>query len=155
MSDSRTGKTVSVGASIPCSVFDETAAAAEKAKHAAVLAKAERGGPNAWYELGMSLGPKPEAARWLCRAADQRHAKARHQIAWMYEYGYNPFPEDHVKSHLWYSLAITAGSRKAASSRNRVAKKMTQAKIAKARRRVKKWRPGKCGVEVRKAKVGG
>ena len=120
-----------------------------------LLERAMRGEAEAQNLLGARLLPKPEGMRWLCRAADQGHARARNDIAERYAYDLPPVRKDVVQAYLWHDLSAAAGFSPGAGRRDDLAENMTPAQIAKAKRLVKAWKPGQCETEVRKAKVGG
>ena len=121
-----------------------------------LLERAKRGEAEAQYKLGIRRLPKPEGMRWLCRAADQGHGWARNSIGDRYEYALPPVRKDVVQAYVWHDLSAAAGLSRGAGRRDELAKKMTPAQIARAKRLVKAWKPGKCEVRAAtRARVGG
>lgn len=77
-----------------------------------LLEKASQGDPDAQWELYKKL-PTEENLVWLCRAADQGHTRALHQLGYLYYYGpdqsldsvnYN-LAKDIPKACMWFYLA--------------------------------------------------
>ncbi len=50
-------------------------------------------------------------------------------------------PQDYVQAHMWLNLAGAQGNKVAAKNRDIVAKLMTPAQLAEAKRLAGKWRP--------------
>ncbi len=113
---------------------------------------AEQGDADAQYSLGLIYAngqgvPRDhaEAAKWYRKAAEQGHAKAQYRLGFMYEYGVG-VPRDLVLAHMWSNLAAThlepgIDRDTAVNNRERAAKSMTPAQIAKAQRLAQEWRP--------------
>jgi len=59
----------------------------------------------------------------------------------MYEYGQG-VTQDYVQAHMWSNLAA-AGGLNVGALRDRLAKQMTPAQIAEARRLAREWKPKK------------
>ena len=117
---------------------------------------AEQGDAVAQYLLGFLYAEGPgvpqdfaEAAKWLRKAAMQGYAFAQGDLGFMYEKG-RGVPQDYVQAHMWYNLAISrfppgAAHDDAVRNRDFVAKHMTPAQIAEARRLAREWKPKKEG----------
>ena len=80
---------------------------------------AERGDPNAQFELGVRYaegkGVAPddkEAARWILKAAEQGHLEAQFNLGLMYADG-NGVPLDESKAVEWLRKAAQKGSAQA------------------------------------------
>jgi len=52
-------------------------------------------------------------------------------------------PQDFVEGHKWINLSATQGDKKAAKTRDTIAKKMTPAQIAEAQRLAREWKSKK------------
>jgi TPR repeat protein len=80
----------------------------------AVLALAEKGDPEAQFELGLAFASggdrfdSAEAARWYLKAAEQNHARAQYNLGLMYLKGQG-VPRDKALSRLWMSKAANLG----------------------------------------------
>ena len=91
-----------------------------------------------------------EAARWFHRAAEQGFAPAQLTLAFLYAMG-RGVPRDFVRAHKWFNLAasqISASDKRgkalAVEGRERVARRLTAAQLARAQRLAREWRPD-CG----------
>ena len=73
-------------------------------------------------------------------AADQGYVDAEFNLAFMYKNGLGVSPS-YVQAHMWLGLAATAGDKKAAENRDIVARLMTTAEIAEARKLAQEWKP--------------
>jgi predicted aspartyl protease len=71
------------------------------------------------------------AASWYRKAADQAYGVAEHNLGFLYQDG-RGVPQDYVTAHMWFNLAAAGGYKDAASARDTVAAKMTQAQIVEA-----------------------
>ena len=119
-------------------------------------AAAEGGDPRAQFNLGVLFdsrtdasgrpvdGNRPEALKWLLRAAQQGLSRAQHRLAELYEDG----PEasrNCVKTAFWFQVAMAnlsgAYHQAARAGYDRVSTQMTPAQIAKATRAAKAWQP--------------
>lgn len=93
------------------------------------------------YSLGQGAPFSDHMALfWFQKAADQRNALAFAKLGMMYERG-RGVPQNLVEAHMWYNLSAAYGEKRAAESRNAVAKQMTTDQIAQAEERAKKWMP--------------
>ena len=86
-----------------------------------------------YYSGGIKQSDFPKAAFWLRKAAKQGHVEAQFALGVMHHKG-RGVPEDNVEAYKWLHFAATGGNGKAAQYRELVAKKMTTAQIASARR---------------------
>ena len=114
---------------------------------------AEQGDAVAQFNLGVMYDngegvPQDyaEALRWYRRAAEQGHAGAQNNLGLMYEDGAG-VSQDFVQAHKWYNLAASRASSSdpdlremAVRSRDRVATRLTPARLAKAQRLAREWR---------------
>jgi uncharacterized protein len=80
------------------------------------------------------------AASWYHKAADQGDAAAQSNLGLMYSNG-RGVPQDYVSAHMWFSLAAARGDKGAERNRDRVATRMTRAKIVEAQRLALEWKP--------------
>jgi uncharacterized protein len=106
-------------------------------------------GPDkSWEEYGHNYLNKDvpqdyaEAARWLFLAADQGHAKAQCKLGFMYHEGQG-VPQDHVRAHMWLTLSALRGEPDAVIGRFTVARCMTPAQFAEAKKLAREWKPSK------------
>lgn len=85
-----------------------------------------------------------EAAVWFRRAADQGNPLAQLNLAQLYQHG-RGVPQDLVRAHMWYNLAITgfdwpARTRATAfSRRDQLESRMTLAQVREAQRMASEW----------------
>ena len=95
------------------------------------------------YALGQGAPfSDPMALFWFQKAADQRNALAFAKLGMMYERG-RGVSQNLVEAHMWYNLSAAYGEKRAAESRNAVAKQMTAEQVAEAEARAKKWTPNR------------
>ena len=76
-----------------------------------------------------------EAIKWYRKAAEQGNHRAQYNLGLMYEGGYG-VPQDNLQAHMWYDIA---GVAVAVSYRDYVAREMTSAQVAEARRLASEW----------------
>ncbi len=81
-----------------------------------------------------------QALRWIRLAATQGEALAQTKLAIMYDDG-NGLPKDKVQAYKWLSLAATNGDKPAPMLRDLLAKEMTPAQIAEAKKLASEWNP--------------
>jgi len=110
---------------------------------------AAQGNAKAQYNLGVCYDvgqgvPRslPEAVKWWRKAAAQGHPKAQFNLGVCYLKG-EGVPRDYVQAYQWISLAAGQGHPKAVRVLPRLARRMTPAQIAEAKRRVARFRPKK------------
>ena len=108
---------------------------------------AAQGQPKAQFSLGTLYfngegGSKDyqQALRWIRLAANQGEALAQTKLAIMYDDG-NGLPKDKVQAYKWLSLAATNGDKPAPMLRDLLAKEMTAAQIAEAKKLAGEWYP--------------
>jgi len=93
------------------------------------------------YSLGRGAPYSDHMALfWFQKAAEQRNALAFAKLGMMYERG-RAVPQNLIEAHMWYSLSVAYGEKRAAESREAVAAQMTPGQIAEAEDRAKKWMP--------------
>ncbi len=73
-------------------------------------------------------------------AANQENASAQYYMGVMFQNGH-AVPKNFAEAHKWYNLAAANGEKKAVTLRDRLAKQMTPAQIAKAQRLAREWKP--------------
>jgi uncharacterized protein len=116
---------------------------------------AAQNGFGGFYDVGRGV-PRDnvEAAKWYRRAADQGYAPAQETIGLRYESGIGVL-QDYVLAHMWLNLASVnfyalktmhtmvqkERAREASQNRDRVASKMTSARIAEAQKLAREWKP--------------
>jgi TPR repeat protein len=83
-----------------------------------------------------------EAVKWFRLAADQGMSEAQYNLGLMYGNG-RGVPTDYVRAHMWLNLSAAQGFEQAATSRDRVALRMTPAQIAEAQGLAREWKPTK------------
>ncbi len=115
---------------------------------------AEQGNAEAQFNLGnmyrKGLGvPQDyaEAVNWFRKAAEQGHAKAQLFLGNMYFFGQG-VSKDYVQAYMWFNLAASRhppGEVRDTAVKNRdiVAKKMTPAQKAEAKKLAREWKPKK------------
>lgn len=108
---------------------------------------AEQGDASAQFSLGLSYEngdgvPRDytKARQWYEKAAVQRDAKAQLYLGLQSAFGQGG-PVDLAQAHMWYSLAAGNGHAGAAVYRDELARQMTPAQIAEARKRAREWKP--------------
>src|SRR5215813_1146065 len=72
--------------------------------------------------------------------ADQGEVDAQLNLGVMYENGWG-VTQNHLRAHVWFSLAAARGDRDAATNRDIAAAKLTPAQIAEAQRLFREWEP--------------
>jgi uncharacterized protein len=90
-----------------------------------------------------------EAAKWYRRAADQGNPQAQFNLGLWYARG-DGGPPDNVRAHMWFNLAAAnfpdsniRDRNAASSSRDAVAKLMTNEQIAEAQKQAREWKPSR------------
>ena len=108
---------------------------------------AAQGQAKAQFSLGTLYfngegGPKDyqQALRWFRLLANQGEALAQTKLGIMYDDG-EGVPKDKVQAYTWISLAATNGDKSAPMLRDILAKGMTEAQIAKAKKLASEWKP--------------
>ena len=115
---------------------------------------AEQGDANAQNNLGAMYGtgegvPQDyaEAVKWYRRAAERGDANAQGNLGFMYANG-RGVPQDYVRAHMWSNLAVSRFSatekerrERAERNRDRAARHLSSAEIARAQRMAREWRP--------------
>lgn len=95
------------------------------------------------YSLGQGAPfSDPMALFWFQKAAEQRNALAFAKLGMMYERG-RGVSQNLIEAHMWYNLSAAYGEKRAADSRNALAKRMTVEQITEAEARAKKWTPAR------------
>ena len=102
------------------------------------------------YETGRGVPQDyAGAVKWYRRSAEQGHALAHYNLGDMYENG-KGVRRDLVRAHKWYNLAASRSSaeqyslrERAVSGRDRVARFLTAAQLARAHRLARQWRPNR------------
>ena len=103
-----------------------------------ILAGALNGNADAQYNLGImyasGLGVTQdynEAVKWFRLSSGQGNAQAQDIYGLMYASG-RGVTQDYVRVHMWLNISASSGDKNAESSRDIVAKKMSQTQIEKA-----------------------
>lgn len=93
------------------------------------------------YEKGRDVAQADvEAAKRYRLAADQGHAQARFNLGSMYDNG-RGVNQDDVLAHMWFNLSVAQGNQQAAKHRDIIARRLTPAQLAQARKRAREWKP--------------
>jgi len=50
-------------------------------------------------------------------------------------------PQDFIQAHMWYTLSAARGEKRALTSRDLLAQKMTPAQVAAAQQLAREWKP--------------
>jgi hypothetical protein len=119
--------------------------------------RAVAGDADAQVALGtrfMSDFDDENAVKWFRRAADQGHITAQGYLGMFYSDALSSLPYDPVAAYMWFSLAIKQLQElknptfknsddydKLLSARDRIAARMTGARIAEAKLLARAWRP--------------
>jgi TPR repeat protein len=108
---------------------------------------AKRGHVGAQVNLGtlyLQGAGAPQSAQmalfWFSRAAEQRDSLAFAKLGWMYAQGQEVL-QDFIQAKMWYNLAAANGYKPAAELRDALAKQMTPAQIAEAKKLAREWKP--------------
>ena len=102
---------------------------------------AQQGYANSQSSLGviyLNRSDFKEALRWVQASANQGHAPAQTNLGLMY-YNGQGVARDYVRAYMWVSLAALQNEPNAVKDRDMIAKNMTPAQIAEAKRRVAEW----------------
>lgn len=112
-----------------------------------VQAAAERGDPEAQFQLGtayqMGEGVQQndlQAVHWITKAANQGYPDAQFNLGMAYRGGYG-VPQDLVQAYMWLELAVANGSSKAFDLRRDLSLSMSIDQIEDAQYRAKHWKP--------------
>ena len=104
---------------------------------------AEQGDPNAQDSLGLMyangegvLKDSKEAVKWYRKAAEQGHADAQGRVGVHYYLGEGVLKDD-VAAFVWFNLAAFNGAEDGPKARDSLAKEMTLAQIAEAKKLTK------------------
>jgi TPR repeat protein len=77
---------------------------------------------------------------WFQRAAEQGHPVAKLYLGVMYAEG-RGVPQDYVRAHMWFSLAVAQGEQRAITTLKMVERRMTPAQINEAQKLARDWKP--------------
>ncbi len=102
---------------------------------------AEQGYSGAQYNLGFVHYSQDDIAgttEWWSRAAESGDEQAMFSLGFMFAES-GRAPHDPVQAHMWYDLAAAHGSADAAHERDQLARQMSAAEIAEARRLAADW----------------
>ena len=81
-----------------------------------------------------------EALKWVQLSAEQGYPPSQINLAIMYYEGQG-VARDHVRAHMWMSLAALQGQANAANYRDEIAKKLTPAQVTESLKLVREWKP--------------
>ena len=108
---------------------------------------AERGDATTQYTLGLLYAnghgvPQDlvQARQWFEQAAAQGYARAQVYLGLMHVTGQG-VPKDFIQAHKWYNLAAAIGDKEGVRLRDALAKQMTHAQIAEAKKLAREWKP--------------
>lgn len=107
-------------------------------------AAARQGYANASYNLGFVHYSQNDIAgttEWWSRAAEGGDDQAMFSLGFIFAEG-DRAPHDPVQAHMWYDLAAARGNATAAQKRDDLARRMSAAEIAEARRLARAWEAG-------------
>ena len=82
-----------------------------------------------------------EALKWLRRAADQNEAGGLRFLGSMY-HGGEGVPRDLVSAYVWFSLADAKTKEPPSKELADIARQLTPAQMAEAKKRIGEWKPG-------------
>jgi TPR repeat protein len=82
------------------------------------------------------------AVRLIRPLAEQGDASAQYNLGVFYDNGLG-VPQDHVRALMWLNLSAAQGKDGAATFRDLIARRMTPAQIAEARKLAREWKPTK------------
>ena len=106
---------------------------------------AEQGDAKAQYNLGLMYAkgygvPQHDATavKWFRKAAEQGLAAAQYNLGVMFFNGQG-VPNDYVHALKWFNLAAIQGHKDAVKDRDIIAKRMTPAQIAEAKKQAREW----------------
>ncbi len=88
-----------------------------------------------------------EALKWYRKAAEQGYAKAQGRLGFMYGTG-RGVPRNYDQAYMWLileALRLPSGRQRedVVSYRDKIAKHMKPAQIAKAKKLAREWKPNK------------
>jgi TPR repeat protein len=113
----------------------------------ALKVEAEKGDPDAQYQLGyayqMGDGIQQNdlfAIKWITKAANQGHADAQFHLGMAYRGGYG-VPQDYITAYMWLEMAVNNGSIRAFDLRRDIASSMSLDQINDAKYKAKRWKP--------------
>jgi len=79
-----------------------------------------------------------EAMKWYTKAAEQGYAYAQYNLAMGYYFG-KGVPQDYVTAYKWLILSADQGEEHAQQALSKLAEKLSQEQIAKARESARAW----------------
>ena len=82
-----------------------------------------------------------EALKWFRRAADQNELGGLRFLGSMY-YAGEGIPRDLVSAYVWISLADAQGKQPPSKELDDIARQLTPAQMAEAKKRISDWKPG-------------
>ena len=82
------------------------------------------------------------AVRLIRPQAEQGDATAQYNLGVFYDNGLD-VPQDRVSAYMWFTLSAAQGKEGAATFRDLIARRMTQAQIAEAQKLAHEWKPTK------------
>jgi TPR repeat protein len=114
---------------------------------AATFEAAEAGDIDAQYDLGRRFEtgnglPRShrEAGQWYLAAAEKGHGFAGYKLAFQYFRGRGiAKSKDIVQAHFWFSVSAERGVGDAAEWRDKTARKMNKAQLARSRDLLDEW----------------
>ena len=117
----------------------------DKANFDNCMAQAQQGQADAQFILafmydngrGVTQDYK-QAVKWYRKVAEQGKAYAQYKLALMYVYG-KGVKQDKKLAHMWLNIAASLGNKKAAESRDFIAKEMSPSQIEKAQDMAREW----------------
>lgn len=99
-----------------------------------------------WQLYAESADPGKREWRWLCQAADQGFALARHRLGTIYYYGLDGVESDLVLAYVWYSLAQRSGPDVKHIEWSR--ESLTHEQLMAAEQLISTWSAGRCEQEL-------
>lgn len=109
------------------------------------LEKANKGNPDAQYQLGLlylagrgTLQDFSEAAKWFIMAAEQNHPFAQYELGLLYQVGQG-VDMDLEKSYMWFNLAAAAGVEQAMLARDKAMRSLSSKQLTAAQKAAREW----------------
>ena len=138
--------------SINARIFDQGLTAFDRGEYAdaarILRPLAEQGDARAQFLLGFMYRrgrgvPQDvaEAVKWFRRAADQNEASGLRFLGAMY-YAGEGVPRDLVSAYVWISLGDAQSKEPPTKELNDIARQLTPAQMADAKKRISEWKPG-------------
>ncbi len=93
-----------------------------------------------YYANGFGLEQDHKvSANWFRKAAERGYADAQYRLGMSYAHGQAGVPQDHIRAHMWLSLAADQRLAEGTQARELIEQEMTSMQLAESRRLQTEW----------------